>query len=326
MSQLVVENDLLKQIAKQRLEKEKSLQNSNEINKTESTSSFANLTTSTEKIANILEHADFDLMAAIQTTQRSFCITDPSLDDNPIVFASKGFLELFGYSLDQVIGRNCRFLQGKGTDQKQVEILKKGILNGDDVSVCLLNYKADGTPFNNQIFISALRDPNNKITNYVGVHVEIKNPKSSSVSGSSSVGSTAVQGGVSCGESEGLTEGDSTSKDEKSSTGNSNKKKKDTKQQQQLNNNSLQPLPSSKQSPPVAAAPVATEQCTGKVKEEGGRGKSVNKGNVTSDEKISKLSQPPLFPGIPGSSFYPSAVKQKRQNNKTNNSNSKTKS
>ena len=104
---------------------------------------------------------------------RSFCITDPTLPDNPIIFASKGFLDLSGYSLGEVLGRNCRFLQGPGTDQTQVEILRKGILNGVDTSICLLNYKADGTPFYNQIFVAGLRDASRKIINYVGVQVEV---------------------------------------------------------------------------------------------------------------------------------------------------------
>ena len=71
--------------------------------------------------------------------------------DNPIVFVSQGFLELTGYKMDDVLGRNCRFLQGPGTDQRTVDVIRKGISAGDDVAVCLLNYKADGTPFWNQV-------------------------------------------------------------------------------------------------------------------------------------------------------------------------------
>jgi PAS domain S-box-containing protein len=115
-------------------------------------------------------------MAAIQAAQRSFVITDPSLPDNPIIFASKGFLELSGYPLEEILGRNCRFLQGPGTDTAQVEALRKGIAAGEDTSVCFLNYRADGTPFYNQVFVAALRDEDKKIINYVGVQVEIKPP------------------------------------------------------------------------------------------------------------------------------------------------------
>jgi len=116
---------------------------------------------------------DFRLMSALSNSQQNFAISDPSLPDNPIVYCSQGFLELTGYTLDQVLGRNCRFLQGPGTDQSAVDIIRKGIREGVDTSVCLLNYKADGTPFWNQFFIAALRDAENNVVNYVGVQCEV---------------------------------------------------------------------------------------------------------------------------------------------------------
>ena len=116
---------------------------------------------------------DFRLMSSLSNSQQNFAISDPSLPDNPIVYCSQGFLELTGYTLDQVLGRNCRMLQGPGTDQSAVDIIRKGIREGVDTSVCLLNYKADGTPFWNQFFIAALRDAENNIVNYVGVQCEV---------------------------------------------------------------------------------------------------------------------------------------------------------
>lgn len=73
---------------------------------------FYQVALSSSRASAILEHADDNVMAAIQAAQRSYTITDPSLPDNPIIFASKGFLELTGYSLENTLGRNCRFLQG----------------------------------------------------------------------------------------------------------------------------------------------------------------------------------------------------------------------
>ena len=112
------------------------------------------------KATEVLERSDFNLMRSLQAAQRSFCITDPSLPDNPIVFASQQFLECTGYSMEQVLGRNCRFLQGPETDRRKVEMIRKGISEGSDTSVCLLNYRADGTTFWNQFFVAALRDVN----------------------------------------------------------------------------------------------------------------------------------------------------------------------
>ena len=120
---------------------------------------------------------DFNLVTSIQSSQQSFIITDPSLTDNPIVFASDGFLELTGYSREQVLGRNCRFLQGTDTNKDTVDEIRKKLLFGEDVSVTILNYTADGTPFWNKQFIAALRDAQNNIVNYIGVVVKVASPE-----------------------------------------------------------------------------------------------------------------------------------------------------
>jgi hypothetical protein len=72
-----------------------------------------------------------------------------------------------------VLGRNCRFLQGPETDPKAVEKIRNAIEDGVDMSVCLLNYRADGTTFWNQFFIAALRDAAGNITNYVGIQCKV---------------------------------------------------------------------------------------------------------------------------------------------------------
>ena len=120
-----------------------------------------------------LDDHDYGLVHALQMAQQTFVITDPLLPDNPIVFASQGFLTLTGYSLDQVLGRNCRFLQGPATDPRSVAKIRKAIEGGYDVSVCLLNYKIDATTFWNHFFIAALRDGKGSIVNFVGVQCEV---------------------------------------------------------------------------------------------------------------------------------------------------------
>ena len=170
VAQLSMENDMLKGIVKQRMGPEVKDQ---VLASCGSETNASVVAQSAGQATSLLEKADLGLMAAIQAAQRSFIISDPALPDNPIIFASKGFLELSGYPLEDVLGRNCRFMQGPGTDQTQVETLRKGIMAGEDTSVCLLNYRADGTQFYNQIFVAALRDANKKIINYVGVQVEV---------------------------------------------------------------------------------------------------------------------------------------------------------
>jgi PAS domain S-box-containing protein len=121
-----------------------------------------------------LVRSDFQLIDSLAAGQQNFVLSDPRLPDNPIVFATPGFYRLTGYTPEQVLGRNCRFLQGSGTDPKTVDIVRKAISSGSDCTVCILNYKADGTPFWNQFFVAALRDSDNCIVNYVGVQTEIE--------------------------------------------------------------------------------------------------------------------------------------------------------
>ncbi|CAM9648904.1 unnamed protein product, partial [Ectocarpus sp. 6 AP-2014] len=123
-----------------------------------------------------LSRPDYRLMKSIEMAQQNFVVTEPSLSDNPIVFASDGFFKLTGYTSKEVIGRNCRFLQGPDTDRKSVATLRQAIARGEDVSVCLLNYKADGTTFWNQFFVAALRDDQHRIVNYVGAQCVVPYP------------------------------------------------------------------------------------------------------------------------------------------------------
>jgi PAS domain S-box-containing protein len=114
-----------------------------------------------------LVSADSSLMKSLTSGQKCFVLSDPKLPDNPIVFATPDFYKLTGYTSEQVLGRNCRFLQGPGTDKTAVDVIRKAISAGSDATVCLLNYKADGSPFWNQFFIAALRDSDNNIVNFV---------------------------------------------------------------------------------------------------------------------------------------------------------------
>merc|ERR1711862_270754 len=139
------------------------------------------LATGKEEANKVLDDPDFNFIKALQTAQQNFVVTDPSLPDNPIVYATQGFLNLTGYTLDQVLGRNCRFLQGPETDPKAVDKIRYAIESGIDMSVCLLNYRVDGTTFWNQFFIAALRDANGNVTNYVGVQCKVSDQYAAAV-------------------------------------------------------------------------------------------------------------------------------------------------
>ena len=89
------------------------------------------------------------------------------------MYASGGFLSLSGYTLDQVLGRNCRFLQGPDTNPMAVDRVRKGIEKGEDTAVCLLNYRFDRSTFWNQLFVTGLRDGEGNVVNYLGVQCKV---------------------------------------------------------------------------------------------------------------------------------------------------------
>ena len=102
-----------------------------------------------------------------------FLLTDPRLDDHPIVYVNDPFLEMTGYSADEVLGRNCRFLQGEDTDETAIDELRSAIADERPVTVELVNYRKDGSPFWNQVHISPVRDGEGRLVHFVGVQVDI---------------------------------------------------------------------------------------------------------------------------------------------------------
>jgi PAS domain S-box-containing protein len=96
--------------------------------------------------------------AAVRATRMPMVITDPAQPDNPIVFCNVAFQELTGYAREEIIGRNCRFLQGPDTDPASIAQVREAIDAGHDVGVDLLNYRKDGSTFWNALYLSPVRD------------------------------------------------------------------------------------------------------------------------------------------------------------------------
>lgn len=96
--------------------------------------------------------------AAVRATRMAMVITDPHQDDNPIVFCNEAFQTLTGYHRDEIIGRNCRFLQGPDTDPDAVIKVREAVERGTDVDVDLLNYRKDGSTFWNGLYLSPVRN------------------------------------------------------------------------------------------------------------------------------------------------------------------------
>ena len=114
---------------------------------------------------------------ALSATSCGIVISDARSFDNPIIYCNPAFLEITGYSQEEVIGRNCRFLQGSDTDPQAVEQIRQSLRTGQEVRVVLKNYRKNGTLFWNDLTISPVRDPSGEVTHFIGVQTDITERK-----------------------------------------------------------------------------------------------------------------------------------------------------
>lgn len=100
-------------------------------------------------------------------------LADPDLPDMPIVYANKAFEKISGYPNDEVVGRNCRFLQGEDRDQEARTQLREAIQACQPVEVTLRNYRKDGELFYNHLALTPLFDREGKLIYYLGVQYDV---------------------------------------------------------------------------------------------------------------------------------------------------------
>lgn len=114
---------------------------------------------------------------ALSATAEGITIADARLPDMPIIYANAGFERLTGYAISEVLGRNCRFLQGSGTDLDAVNQIRSAVREERECTVQLLNYRKDGTPFWNRLSITPVRDPSGSVTHFIGVQSDVTEQK-----------------------------------------------------------------------------------------------------------------------------------------------------
>ncbi|WP_337269128.1 HWE histidine kinase domain-containing protein [Oryzifoliimicrobium ureilyticus] len=110
--------------------------------------------------------------AAMRATRMPMVITDPRLKDNPIVFVNNAFARLTGYSREETLGRNCRFLQGPGTSREDVKKIREAIAMRESIEIELMNYRKDGSGFWNRLLVSPVFD-NGELTYFFASQLEI---------------------------------------------------------------------------------------------------------------------------------------------------------
>jgi PAS domain S-box-containing protein len=106
-------------------------------------------------------------LVAVERTRMPMVVTDPRQADNPIVLANQAFLDLTGYAAEEVIGRNCRLLQGEETAEADIEKLRRALAADDEhIEIELLNYRKDGSAFWNQLAISPVHAADGELLYY----------------------------------------------------------------------------------------------------------------------------------------------------------------
>ena len=143
------------------------------------------------EVAELLESGDEDVRAAaaaevgervlghelrdraLNATTLSVTVADAFDPEQPIVWVNNAFTVTTGYTSQEALGRNCRFLQGPETDTAGPRRLREAVEQGISVSVTLLNYRKDGTTFHNQVDLSPVRDPEGRIAHFVGIQTDV---------------------------------------------------------------------------------------------------------------------------------------------------------
>ncbi|GAB2984458.1 hypothetical protein GCM10027049_22840 [Mucilaginibacter puniceus] len=113
------------------------------------------------------------LAKAVDSAINSVIITDQRLPDQPIIFCNTAFEKLTGYSREEILGHNCRFLQGNDRDQEAIKDVRECIAAGGTCTVALRNYRKDGTPFWNELALSPVHDDDGAVSHFVGIQKDI---------------------------------------------------------------------------------------------------------------------------------------------------------
>lgn len=116
---------------------------------------------------------DFIKSRAMDSATEGITISDARLPDNPLIYINKGFSNMTGYEAREVIGKNCRFLQGQEKDQPGVKLIRKAINSRQKIQHEIINYKKDGTLFWNRLSITPVFNEANDLTHFIGVQEDI---------------------------------------------------------------------------------------------------------------------------------------------------------
>ena len=121
------------------------------------------------------------LAAAVANTTTGVTITDPNQRDNPVIFVNRAFTSTTGFSAEEAVGRNCRFLQGSKTDAQELAQIREAVAAMRPYRGELLNYRKDGTTFWNDLSITPVFDDHQRLIYFVGILTDVSEQKYASL-------------------------------------------------------------------------------------------------------------------------------------------------
>lgn len=110
---------------------------------------------------------------ALAVAAEGISIADARNPGRPLIYVNEGFERLTGYSADEVLGLNCKFLQGRESNPDTVQVIRDALATGTDCTVEILNRKKDGTPFWNRLSITPVRDGAGEVTHFIGIQSDV---------------------------------------------------------------------------------------------------------------------------------------------------------
>ncbi|MDY8111185.1 PAS domain-containing protein [Fulvimarina sp. 2208YS6-2-32] len=132
-----------------------------------------------EKLLTTFEYG-YALALAVRASKMPFIVVSANVVDYPIIYSNAGFLELTGYEEAEVIGQNCRLLQGERTSRETVRQIATSVVAAEPLVTKLVNYRKDGSTFMNALHIRPIRDAAGVVTHFFGTQMAVSSASAGS--------------------------------------------------------------------------------------------------------------------------------------------------
>lgn len=122
----------------------------------------------------IKDYVDSDYISQLfDDANVGIVVSDPNQEDNPLIFVNKTFQEMSGYSFEECVGQNCRFLQGPETSEATIKLIRQALKERAEINVVIKNYRKNGQSFWTDLNITPIFDKEKKVKYFLGVQKDV---------------------------------------------------------------------------------------------------------------------------------------------------------